>query len=210
MTRRRAVEFTILAVLAATVVILLLNHLEEDNYSPSSDLRFDEDLPAWVSPTLTHHCETCGNCSHAFATSECRIRVTVKDRDGWYRLFWAGAEIYTYDDAADVGRALRNRTAELVEGSWIVRGEYAPGDHPGPHACTPAANRVELTYRLRREPYPGPGDPALDPGGTVAVPRRLLWFRYAFPPDRVDDFWWELENPDTFAGENAQPCPCGK
>ena len=51
---------------------------------------------------------------------------------------------------------------------------------------------------------------AIDPSGTVAVPRRLLWFRYAFPPDRVDDFWWELENPDTFAGDNATPCPCCK
>lgn len=210
MTRRRAIEFSIIAFLAAVIVILVLNHLEVDDYAPSSDFRFDEDLPSWISPTLTHPCETCGACSHAFAISECRIRITVRDRDGWYRLFWAGAETYTYDDAALVGRALRNRTSELVGGTWTVKGEYTPGDKPGKHGCTPAAHRMELTYRLRRDPFPGIGDPVLHPSGTVAIPRRVLWFRYSFPPDRVDDFWWELESPDAFEQAQAKPCPCGQ
>ena len=209
MSRRAAIELSVMAALAAVVVILFLNHLEADEYPPGLSAAEPADLPSWISRELTHPCEACKGCSHAFETTECRLAATVRDRDGWYRLFWAGADTYVYDDAALLGAALRNSTAEFVEGSWTIRGRYAPKDHPAPHGCPAAVNEVDLRYRLMCGSFPGPGDPLIDPSGMFPVPLRLLWFRYPFPPDRVDDFWWELENPDTFAGTQPKPCTCG-
>ncbi len=210
MTRRHIVEIAILGLLAAMVVILLLNHLEVDEYPEGINptLSIPDDLPKWLSPILFHPCVFCEICPHRFETAECRLFVTVTDRDGWYRLFWAGAETYAYDDPALVGAALRNRTAELAGGTWTIRGRYAPAAPADPHPCPAVAGDVDLRFRLKRGTYPGPADPALDPSGTLAVPRRILWFRYPFPPDRVDDFWWELENPDSFAGTKKKPCAC--
>ena len=213
MSRRAAIEIFVVAALAGVVVILFLNHWESDEYPPGLDPSSSAelgDLPSWLSPDLVHPCETCKGCPHKFEATECRLVATVRDRDGWYRLFWAGTETYVYDDPALLGAALRNSTAEFVEGTWTIRGRYAPKDTPSPHECSAAVGDVDLRYRLRRGSYPGPGDPALDPSGSLAIPLRLLWFRYPFPPDRIDDFWWELENPGSFAGAKAIPCPCGK
>jgi hypothetical protein len=207
---RRRVEFSVLAILAAAVVLLVLNHLESDEYPAGIDPRATSDLPTWLMPTLVHACETCKECTHRFEPSECRLNVTVRDRDGWYRLFWSGTDTYVYDDPALVGGALRNRTAELEGGTWIIRGRYRAEHEQPVHSCSEAADQVELTYRLKRGAFPGPADPALDPSGTVAVPSRIQWFRYPYPPDRVDDFWWELENPGSFAGTAATPCRCSK
>jgi len=211
MTRRTKIEVAAIAVLAAAVVILFLNLLEVDDYPPGltpEEAARPGDLPPWLSPVLLHPCEVCQVCSHKFESAECRLAVTVIDHDGWYRLFWAGSETYVYDDPAYVGAALRNRTAELAGGTWTIRGRYAPEHKADPHPCPAAAGAVDLRYRLRRGRYPGPGDPALDPSGTLAVPLRPLWFRYPFPPDREDDFWWELENPESFAGTKPMPCTC--
>ena len=211
-SRKAVVEVTVLAALAVSVVILVLNLLEVDDYPEALDPAAavtPDPLPSWLSPELKHGCDACATCIHRFETSECRIVATVRDRDGWHRLFWAGSETYTYDDPAFLGGALRNRTAELVGGTWTIRGRYTPAENHPPHACSPAAREVDLRYRLHRGRFPGTGDPALDPSGTLAVPGRLLWFRFSFPPDRVDDFWWELENPDTFAGASMIPCSCG-
>lgn len=208
-SRRTAIEILILATLAAAIAILVLNHLEVDEYPDGlGSIPVDRDLPSWLSTTLDHPCETCKACPHKFETAESRLAVTVTDRDGWYRLSWAGSESYAYDDAALVGAALRNRTAELKDGTWTIRGRYLPAERHETHSCTPAAGEVDLRYRLHRGMFPGPGDPAIDPSGTLAVPRRLLWFRYPFPPDCLDDFWWELENPETFAGTKPLPCTC--
>lgn len=212
MTRRAKVEVSVMAVLAATIVILLLNLFEVDHYPPALDPdSVFQPLPSWFAPMLLHPCAVCELCPHRFETVECKIEVTITDRDGWYRLFWAGPETYIYADAALVGAALRNRTAEFSGGTWTIRGRYAPSLETEPHPCPAAPGDIELRYRLRRgDGFPGEGERILDPSGTLAVPRRWLWFRYPFPPDRVDEFWWELENPDSFAGGKATLCPCGK
>jgi len=210
MTRRAAVELSILAALAATIVILLLNLSEVDRYPPALDPESIPGLlPSWFAPALLHPCAVCELCPHRFESVERKLEVTITDRDGWHRLFWAGPETYVYDDAALVGAALRNRTAEFGGGTWIIRGKYAPSLVTEPHPCPPAPGDIELRYRLHRGAFPGEGDRVLDPSGTLAVPRRWLWFRYAFPPDRVDEFWWELENPHAFAGTTKTGCPCG-
>lgn len=212
MTRRTAVELSVLAVLAAAALILFLNFDEEDAYPEAmtaEEAAAPVDLPSWLSPTLAHPCEVCKLCAHRFEVVECRRVVTVIDRDGWYRLFWAGPETYAYEDAALVGGALRLRTAEFGEGAWTIKGRYVPANPTDPHPCPASADTVDLTYRLRQGPFPGPGDPALDPSGTLAVPVRFPWFRYRFPPGDDVEFWWELENPTTFAGSKPNPCACG-
>ena len=212
MSRRVAIELSVVAALAAVVVILFLNHLEVDEYPAGVDPKSAAelgDLPSWLIPELVHPCDVCKGCAHRFEATECRLAATVLDHDGWYRLFWAGSETYVYDDAALLGAALRNSTAEFVGGTWTIRGRYVPKDKPAAHECAAAVDQVDLRYRLRRGSYPGPGDPLIDPSGMLPVPLRILWFRYPFPPDRVDDFWWELENPDTFAGATRAPCACG-
>jgi len=208
MTRRAKLEFAILGLLAAAIVILVLNHFEPDDYpSAFGATRGERDLPSWLVTTFEHACTACGTCAHRFEVEESRIAVTITDRDGWYRLFWAGEEIYTYDDPAMIGGALRNRTAELTAGSWTIRGRFVPLEPHAKHACTPAAVDVNLRYRLHRGELKGDVDPVIDPSGTFPVPTRARWFRYPYPPDRVDDFWWELENPDSFA--TPKPCDCG-
>lgn len=211
MSRRTQVELAAVVVLAAVVAILFLNIREVDDYPPGLTLEEaarPAGFPPWLPPILIHPCEACQTCSHKFETAECRLAVTILDRDGWYRLFWSAPETYVYDDPAYVGAALRHRTAELSEGTWTIRGRYEPDHKAAAHPCPAAARDVDLRYRLKRGSFPGMGDPAPDPSGTLAAPRRVQWFRYRFPPDREDDFWWELENPETFAGTVKTPCPC--
>jgi hypothetical protein len=208
MTRRAKFEFAILAVLAAALALLVLNHLEVDEYpSAIGATRGERDLPSWLVTTFEHACPTCGTCAHRFEAAESKITVTITDRDGWYRLFWAADEVYTYDDPAMIGGALRNRTAELTEGTWTIRGTFVATKHDQ-HECTPAAGDVELRYKLHRGEMPADVAPVIDSSGMVPVPTRAKWFSYPFPPERVDDFWWELENPESFA--KVQPCPCGR
>ena len=200
---RRGVEFAVLAILAAAVVLLVLNHLESDEYPASTVPERLEKLPPWLSTTFIHRCgET--DRAYRFEATECRTEVTVTDRDGWYRLFWSGADVYTYDDPALVGGALRNRTAELAGGTWIIRGRLVTEQDSG------KGDPIELRYALRRGMFPGMGTPVMERSGTLPAPTRLLWFRYPYPPDRLDDFWWELENADAFEKTNPLACGCGR
>ncbi|HEU4338909.1 MAG TPA: hypothetical protein VFS19_02475 [Planctomycetota bacterium] len=207
---RRGMESALLAILAATVVILVLNHLEADEYPQSSTVDPLGDVPSWLEPTSIHRCPAFTDRTYRFEAIECLIEVTVTDRDGWYRLFWAGPETYRYSDPALVGGALRNGTAVLSGGTWRIRGRYVSNPVPATNSNDYPADPVELCYWIGRGKFPGTGDPVLDKGGTTAVPTRFLWFRYPFPPDRVDDFWWELQDPESFAGTLPIPCPCGR
>lgn len=209
MRRPATLEVAVLGILAAAIVLLVLNLLEADEYPTAfGATRGADELPSWFLAAVEHPCPTCGPCAHRFETAESRIVVTITDHDGWYRLFWAGADTYVYDDPAMVGGALRNRTAELASGTWTIRGRFVPAaPHPG-HECTPAPRDVELRYRLRRGIMAEPEEPVIDPSGVFPVPVRVRWFRYPFPPDGLDDFWWELENSSDFAGARPRPCEC--
>jgi hypothetical protein len=208
-SRKAIAQAGILAALAATVLILFLNHFEVDRFpeglrGPPGPL--NADAPSWLEDRLAHPCPHCGECAHLREMEECRLQVTVTDRDGWYRLFWAAPEVYIYDDPALVGGSLWNSTAELTGGTWRIRGRYVPEAAKEPHPCPAAVRAFDLKYRLRRGAYPGPGNPVLDPSGTLAVPGNFSWFSYRFPKDRQDDFWWELEvAPKWVSG----PCDCG-
>lgn len=212
MTRRSAWQVGILAAMAATIVILLLNYLEVDRYPKGLDASpgpRNADLPIWFPRLMLHGCVYCETCPHRFALSECRLSVTVTDHDGWYRLFWAGDDSYVYDEPEAVAAALRNSTAELTDSILTIRGRYAPVEAADPHPCPAAAGEVELRYRLRHGTFPGFGRPAVDPSGTLSVARTFYWSQRKSPNDPAGDLWWELENPSTFAGTKAVPCPCG-
>lgn len=212
MTRPSARQVAILAAMAATIAILLLNYLEVDRYPKGLDGppgTRNVDLPIWFPRVLFHGCVYCETCPHRFVLSECRLSVTVTDHDGWYRLFWAGSEVYVYDEPAPVAAALRNSTAEVTDGTWTIRGRYAPVEAMDPHPCPAAAGEVELRYRLRHGTFPGFGRPAVDSSGTLGMPRRFYWRQEKSPNDRVGDLWWELENPESYAGARKSPCPCG-
>jgi len=199
--------------MAATVLVLVLNYLEVDRFPdglPAPPGPINADASSWLGAVLRHPCPQCGECAHRLELEECRLQVTVTDRDGWYRLFWAADDVHFYDDPALVGGSLWNPTAELTGGTWTIRGRYVPAVPMKPHPCPAAAESFHLKYRLRRGAFSGTGEPVVDPSGTLAAPRIIFWFSYRFPEDRQDDFWWELENPSTFAGTSRLPCSCGK
>jgi hypothetical protein len=205
---RAAIEFAVIAILAAAIVVLLLNYLEVDDYPQSLEASTEPDsLPPWMPPILFHPCVWCELCPHRFETAECKLTVTVTDRDGWYRLFWKAPETYTYTDPAHFAAALGRRTAEFGGGSWTIRGRYAPVDKPESHPCPSFVDEVRLSYRLNKGPFPGPAAPTVDSTGRLVVPTRMFWFRYPFPPEGYEEFWWELENPSDFA--RTARCACG-
>jgi len=197
--------------MAATIVILLLNYLEVDRYPKGLDAPpgpRNAELPIWFPRVILHGCVYCETCPHRFVPSECRLSVTVTDHDGWYRLFWAGSEVYVYEEPEPVVAALRNSTAEVTDATWTIRGKYAPVESMDPHPCPAAVDEVALRYRLRHGTFPGFGRPAIDPSGTLAVARAFYWVQRKSPTDPVGDLWWELENPDSFAGATRKPCSC--
>ena len=213
MNRSWKIQVAIFAAMAATAVILLLNYLEVDRYPKGLDSPpgpRNAEVPIWLPRLMLHGCVYCETCPHRFVLSECRLSVTVTDHDGWYRLFWAGDDTYVYDDPAQVVAALQNTTAEVTDSIWTIRGRYVPVEATDPHPCPAAAGEVELRYRLRHGAFPGFGRPAVDPSGTLAVARAFYWVQRKSPNDRAGDLWWELENPDSFAGTRKALCPCGR
>jgi hypothetical protein len=173
----------LLALMAATIAILVLNILERDGYPPalpappreSNVPGVDEAFRKIVPPALSHPCPTCGECSHPVETLENRRFVRVLDRDGWYRLSWAGAETYVYDDPAYLVGALQNPTAEVLEGFWWIRAR--PGAPPGPpHACPSFPPVICLSYMFLASETPLEDRPAPAAAGLPDAPEYVAWF----------------------------------
>src|SRR5204863_10069054 len=88
---------------------------------------------ARIFPELrfVHACAGCGECVHRFEIVDNRSVLSMRDHDGWYKVFWAKDEVYYYSDPvhllADWGN---NWTAEKPEGMWSIRVRSGPASHP--------------------------------------------------------------------------------
>jgi hypothetical protein len=202
---RVALPVAALALLAFTALVLFLNTRENDVYAHGAltPPEADVDPPPWLPRAIAHPCPECVFCVHVLEIARCRLVTKVVDRDGWYRLFWAGSETYYFTDPAYLVGALNNATCGAPEGEWVIEGRYAPWPRDA-HDCPPAAGAFRLRFALRYGDFPGES-PTLDPTKSLGLPRNAPWFRRRALSDRTAaacDFWWELQ--EFTAG--AAPC----
>mgnify|MGYP001598220482 CR=1 FL=1 len=161
---RRAFPFAVLGVLAFIVLILYLNLRERDFYAdgqanqPKGPVNVepnDGGLP-WL-PLHEEH----DGCVHSAEFTENHSWCRVRDHDGWYRLFWAGDEVYYFEDPSPLHQAMLNPTARDATGEWRIAVTYRP-----PPTCSRPA--TTLRFRLALEV----GDAAIPPD----PPDRTRWF----------------------------------
>ena len=147
--------------MALAIVILVLNLRESDDYEfgsetppgpgnnvPADDFAFQRILPELK---FVHACSGCGECVHPFEIVANRRVMSMRDHDGWYKLFWAADEEYFYADPihmlADWGK---NRTAESPRGSWLIRIRAGTATHrtAPAHECGQIPREILLRYEL--------------------------------------------------------------
>ncbi|HEX7898658.1 MAG TPA: hypothetical protein VF950_12915 [Planctomycetota bacterium] len=142
--------------MAVGALLLWLNLRERDQFEMGSLEPVDgaaeaaQDLERLPPLTVRH-----GDHEHALEVVEQRRTLTLRDRDGWYRLFWAGDEIYHYKELVHLAADLQNATAVDPTGTWRIRvkAAAAPCGTPPPVA--------DLLYALRVSDGATDGIPAL-------------------------------------------------
>jgi len=206
------------SLLLFTILVLLLNLRENDCYErgsltpPHGDTVSGEDgiFRRIIPETIAHPCPACGDCAHAVEILQNRRVFSIRDHDGWYKLFWAGDETYYWDDAPVFAASLRNATARDPRGTWTIRGRLGPSAHGAvpPHSRTPATGEFLLEYELVVSPSPLTEEP-LGTGTPHPIPRTLDGFSvYPDVPHLPDIlyFGWRL----AWSRIPAVPCLCGK
>ncbi len=214
-------RFAALAVpMLLTILILLLNLREKDNFGagspvpPRGDNVPDDDgtFRKLVPEKIAHPCPVCGDCTHPVETVENHRTLTIRDHDGWYRLFWAGDEIYHFEEFPLFAACLRNSTARDPAGRWKIRCRLGPPTHgvTPPHVCTPIPGDFSLEYELVVSPAPLEPEPPLRTDTPFSVLPVTDWF--SFYPDRphlprILHFNWRLAGPPDIP---VVRCECGK
>lgn len=205
-----ALFWPLTALLGFAIVILVLNLLERDVYEhgtlapppPGSNVPDDDPLMERLFPReFAHPCPTCGECRHALEILQNRREMTLRDHDGWYRLFWARGETYHYDDPIYFAEGLQNPTARDPQGTWMVLARIGPAAH-GPsaaHACTEIPREKAWIYELFA------GERPIDEarGEVQALVYRT---RAAHLPPALHLGW----RPSGTMVHSPSPCPCGK
>jgi hypothetical protein len=216
---KRAAPWALKGLLAFAVVVLLLNLREKDYYDggsltpPGGDgPALDNLLPSLLPPTVVHPCPTCGECTHPVEIEENRRTLTLRDEDGWYKLFWAGGETYYYDDLVFLAAGLLNRTARDPAGSWILRARLGPATHARaePHPCGESLSGFLVKYDLFTSETPIPEE-ALSQG-PLRVARVVQALARSYDrPHRPATlyFGWRLPDAEALVTLPA-PCPCGR
>lgn len=202
-----------LGFIAATLVLSLL---EGDTYPegklerpapmevPDDDPVFRRILPS----QFVHACPACGECTHPVETLRNRRALSLPDRDGWFKLFWAGDDLYHFEDPVFLAASMANPTAGEPRGTWSIRARVGPARHgdSGPHACTAAPSEIALDYELVVSEPPIQEARA----GPSALFAQFDWFTYGYHVARRPSllhFGWRAVPPPELA---ALPCPCAK
>ncbi len=198
------------ALLGFAIVILVLNLLERDVYEhgelapPAPGNNVDDQDPIFqrLRPReFAHACPACGECRHPLEIVENRRVLSLRDRDGWYRLFWARDETYHYDDPVYLAAGYQNRSADDPSGTWVIRARIGPAVHApsAPHACTETPGERGWVYELFTRDHP------IDEArGEI----QALVYRCRDenrPP--VLHLGWRLTGT---IEHSISPCPCGK
>jgi hypothetical protein len=186
---------------------LFLNTREKDYYEYGSlspvagHPELDPVFPHLVPTELKHDCPSCGACVHPVEVIRNERSLSLRDHDGWYKLFWAGDETYHFEEVQHLAASYENRTARDPEGTWTLHFRAGPPPHEraAPHDCGPFRSEFIWIYRLRVNEVRGEPSAALGPG---------LVFPYSgnkLPP--LLHFGWQLSGT---ADLPPAPCPCGK
>ncbi len=201
--------------LGALVVLLLLNLNEIDHYefgtetppSPGNNVDADDPGFARIFPEMkfVHACPACGECVHRFEILENRRVLQMNDHDGWYKLFWAGDDLYYYSDPvhmiADWGQ---NRTAETPTGTWTIRVRTGPATHPAgaAHDCGRLPREIALTYALQFSESPL-DDAPYSGDGPLRILETFSWvYSHSGRPVCLG---WRLMGPPAV---DVAPCEC--
>lgn len=136
--------YAVLAILAFAIVLLVLNLRERDLYlegksaPPPGPVNLDptDATLSWLSLTTVHD-----GCEHKLEILENHRWMRIRDHDGWYRLFWAGDDLYYFDDPSPFGVALGNPTAREASGEWRIHARYV-------HETCPLRPEIRARYSL--------------------------------------------------------------
>ena len=199
----------LMALMGASIVILVLNLLERDVYEhgsltpppPGSNVAGDDALLDRVLPhEFVHRCETCGDCSHPLEIVENRRLMSLRDHDGWYRLFWAADEVYHYDDPVFLAEGLQNPTSRDPEGSWLIRARIGPASHgaPAAHACSEVPGEMAWAWELVVSDHP------------IAPQAGIQALAYRCRADHRPPVLYLGWRPSGTLTHSSAPCPCGK
>lgn len=205
--------WVVAALLLPAAVLLVLNLREKDYYDHGSlapvdpfAAKDDPVLYRLVPETFVHPCPACGDCTHAVEVVENRREMSLRDHDGWYKLFWAGDETYHYEDLVYLAAGLQNGTGRDPHGRWFLRLRLGPATHARveAHACRDIPAEATLDYTLVA------GDAPLEPApleGFPGVFRAWPVLTQAMPPDdRLLHLGWRADAPRV----DASPCPCAR
>lgn len=175
------------ALMGAGALLLWLNLRERDFYEtgsltpPDATQELAADVDRLLRPTLKHG----DSCEHKLEVVSQRRELTLRDVDGWHRLFWAGDDVYHYRELVHLAADLQNSTATEPRGRWEIRVKAAAepcGTSPLPE--TP------LVYELKVAD--GEISVADDPRGVPKVFPALIYSCLAahLPPALA--FSWHL------------------
>jgi hypothetical protein len=203
--------------LGTLAVLLLFNLNETDRYEfgteapPAPGNNVDPEDAAFnrVFPDLkyVHACPGCGECVHRLEIVENRRVLTLHDHDGWYKVFWARDEEYSYLDPvhllADWGQ---NRTAEQPRGLWTIRVRSGPATHPdgAAHDCGRLPKEISLRYDLDFSDAPL-DDTTWSGDGPIKVLQTFSWL--FTNPGKPVSLGWRLSGAPVV---DVGPCPCAK
>lgn len=203
--------------LGTLAVLLLFNLNETDRYefgtaaTPAAGNSVDVDDPGFArlfpEMRFVHACPGCGECVHRFEVLENRRILSLRDHDGWYKVFWARDETYYYDDpvqlTADWGA---NRTAEAPTGTWSIRVRSGPATHPAgqAHDCGLLPREIALTYALDFSDAPL-DDTSWSGDGPLKVLQTFAWLT-SYSGKSIS-LGWRLQGAP---GIEVAPCGCSR
>lgn len=201
--------------LGALAVLLLFNLNEKDRYEfgaaapagPANNVDVDDPGFARIFPELrfVHACPGCGECVHRFEVVENRRVLSLRDHDGWYKVFWAKDERYYYADpvhlTADWGQ---NRTAEDPSGTWTIRLRSGPSTHlaGAPHECGRLPQEIALSYALDFSDAPL-DETHYSGDGPLKILQTFAWL--STDPGRPLSLGWRLQGAPAI---QVAPCRC--
>lgn len=184
--------WTATAVMAGVAVLLWLNLKEVDVYELGSPAPVDgtedakHDLRMLVPLTTSHPAPGGGVCEHALEVVKQRRSLTLRDRDGWYRVFWAADDVYNYKELVHLAADLRERDATDPRGTWTLMVQAAAGP------CGTSPGEATVTYTL----LVTPGDLPLGPPGPLGLPSTAPALAYQYAEERMPailSFAWVLQ-----------------
>jgi hypothetical protein len=213
----KRLAFVLVPILALAAVLLALNLREADRYEygsltppeRGSNVTADDFAVQRVFPDLrfTHVCAGCGECVHPFEIVENRRLLSMRDYDGWYKLFWAADEEYYYSDPVHLmADWANNRTAETPRGTWTLRlrAGSATHRHAPSHECGQIPVEIALRYDLVASE--SPLDETTHSGdGPLKILETFSWI--VTTPERPAALGWRLVDAPRVV---TAACPCAK